>query len=829
MRILRRKKDKIAQQFYGHMTHTETIKKQSKAFLETANEYVHLRLIMLLGTTVLIAVLLFPSLLMTMPRYHIGDVAEKDIKSPKDFLIEDKEATQRKRQETARSILTIYDFDDTLASKLGGRITHAFKHMRALPAAANPGAIARGTDGVKDRKPGQSTPLTQTRSRHDLIWKEKQAFEDMLGVQVSNGVYKILEKENFSESMTREIVQLLRTVLQNGIAGNKQLVLQQQHKGIMVRTLSSKKEIHVNDLQRFYGLDEAKNALANSGRALLKDLDYSLRNVVIDLAQRLIQPNLTLNKGETEERRNKAVAEVKAVLTQIKKGEMLVREGQKVSQLHMDRLQALESEMRREHLFTITVGFILLAIAFFVISFTTNFRTDESLALKNIDLLFLCTMLVILFLLNEVSVYLVKGIARNIPYSIEASSAFYAIPVAAGAMTVCLFMGMQVALPFSLASAFVAAFLFENEFDMFLFFLLSGTLGAYWVRNCKERGTLIKAGLKVGLVNVPVVTALHMFRGSGLELNLLWDWVFSLLGGVSSGILATGFAPVVEMSFAYTTDIKLLELANLDRPVLRKLMLEAPGTYHHSVIVGCLGEAAAATIGANPLLAKVSGYYHDIGKLKKPLYFIENQVGHENRHDKLTPSMSSLILIAHVKHGVEIARNHRLGRELIDIIQQHHGTSLITYFYEKAKQLKGEDAVNTEHFKYPGPKPQTKEAGLVLLADVVEAASRSLENPTPARINGLVQRIINKIFLDGQLDECELTLKDLHEIAKSFNKILNGIHHHRIEYPKRVARIDGVTQKLNGNSDRRQARSLQNRSRGNREEGENNIKRLGMS
>jgi putative nucleotidyltransferase with HDIG domain len=793
------------------MTHTETIRKQSKTFLETANEHPHFRLVTLLGTTVLIAVLLFPSLLMTTPKYQIGDVAEKDIKSPKDFLIEDKEATQKKREQTARSVPNIYDFDDTMASKLGDRITHAFKHVRGLSAITNLHLIDEGT--------------TQSPSRHDLIWNEKQGFEHILGVQVSNGVYEILEKENFSESIRQELVRLLRPVFENGIAGNKQLVLQQQHKGIIVRTLSSKEEVHVNDLQNFYSLDEAKNAIANTGGTLLKHFDQSLRNLMSDLAQRLIQPNLTLNKGETEERRNKAVADVKAVLTQIKKGEMLVREGQKVSQLDMDRLQALESETRREHLLTISVGFILLAIAFFVISFTTNFSIDRSPTLGNKDIVFLCMMLVILFLLSEVSVYLAKGIARNIP----ASSALYAIPVAAGAMTVCLFLGMRVALPFSLASAFVTAFLFENEFDMFLFFLLSGILGAYWVRNCKERGTLIKAGLKVGLVNILVVTAVHMFRGSIPELNLLWDWGFSLLGGVSSGILATGFAPVVEMGFAYTTDIKLLELASLDRPILQKLMLEAPGTYHHSVIVGTLGEAAAATIGANPLLAKVSGYYHDIGKIKNPLYFIENQVGRENRHDKLAPSMSSLILIAHVKNGVGMARNHRVGRAIIDIIEQHHGTSLITYFYEKAKHLKGEDAVNMEHFRYPGPKPQTKEAGLVLLADAVEAASRSLENPTPARINGLVQNIINRIFLDGQLDECELTLKDIHEIAKSFDKILNGIHHHRIEYPQGVAMINGRTEKLNGNFYRRQTRSLQDRPRGNREEGRGNLKRFGMS
>jgi hypothetical protein len=390
---------------------------------------------------------------------------------------------------------------------------------------------------------------------------------------------------------------------------------------------------------------------------------------------------------------------------------------------------------------------------------------------------------------------------------------------------------MEVALPFALAAAFMTAFIFENRFEMFLFFLLSGMVGACLVRDCTERGTLIKAGLKVGLVNVIVVTALRMFTGSAFQASLVWDWAFGLLGGVSSGILTTGFTPVVEMTFAYTTGIKLLELANLDRPILRKLMLEAPGTYHHSVIVGSMGEAAAATIGANPLLAKVSGYYHDIGKIKKPLYFIENQEARKNRHDKLAPSMSSLILTSHVRDGAEIARRDKLGEAIVDIIQQHHGTSLITYFYEKAKKLKGEDMVNVEHFRYPGPKPQTKEAGLVLLADSVEAASRTLENPTPARIKGLVKRIIDNAFLDGQLDESELTLKDLTKITDSFNKILNGIYHHRIDYPNGndVAKIDRPTKKINGDSDRRQTKSSQDRPRQGREQGEKHIKRLRMS
>jgi hypothetical protein len=203
-------------------------------------------------------------------------------------------------------------------------------------------------------------------------------------------------------------------------------------------------------------------------------------------------------------------------------------------------------------------------------------------------------------------------------------------------------------------------------------------------------------------------------------------------------------------------------------------------------VVGNLGEAAAESIGANPLLARVAAYYHDIGKVSKPLYFIENQAGEENRHDKLTPSMSALILISHIKEGAELAREKHLGQPIIDIIRQHHGTALIKFFYDRAKtqaEAAGQ-TVEEKNFRYPGPKPQTREAGIVMLADCVEAASRSLVNPTPDHILGMVQNIINRIFTDGQLDECELTLKNLHEIAKSFNRILNGIYHHRIEYPE---------------------------------------------
>jgi len=290
---------------------------------------------------------------------------------------------------------------------------------------------------------------------------------------------------------------------------------------------------------------------------------------------------------------------------------------------------------------------------------------------------------------------------------------------------------------------------------------------------------------------------------------------------------------LIEMLFGFTTDIKLLELSSLDQPVLKDLMVKAPGTYHHSVVVSNMVEATAESIYANPLLAKVSAYYHDIGKIKKPLYFIENQMKGDNRHEKLAPSMSSLILTSHVKDGVELAKKHRLGKEIIDIIKQHHGTSVISYFYQKAKDQSKKRGgrsprIKEEDFRYPGPKPQTKEAGLVLVADAVEAASRTLVDPTPARIQGMVQKIINNIFSDGQLDECELTLKDINQIAKSFTKTLSGIFHSRIEYPEPITK--GVAEKKeNGDSNNLPLSYEKNGSQADKEKVKEDLKRLGIT
>lgn len=303
-------------------------------------------------------------------------------------------------------------------------------------------------------------------------------------------------------------------------------------------------------------------------------------------------------------------------------------------------------------------------------------------------------------------------------------------------------------------------------------------------------------------------TILLLFQGELFMAKAVSAIVFALSTVISITAIVSVMLPILEHIFTVTTDISLLELLDLNQPLMKNLIISAPGTYHHSVIVGTLVESAAEAVGVNPLLAKVSAYYHDIGKIKMPDYFVENQGGGVSKHERLTPHLSSITIVSHVKEGVELARQYKLPGSIIDIIQQHHGNGLITFFYRKAKDqyetyrtdahrvhdLHRHEAghgPSEDDYRYPGPKPQTRVAALVMMADAVEAASRVLTDPTPARVSDLVERIINHIFLEGQLDECELTLKDISAIKKHFSYILTGILHRRIDYPGFNFRAEG--------------------------------------
>jgi putative nucleotidyltransferase with HDIG domain len=386
-------------------------------------------------------------------------------------------------------------------------------------------------------------------------------------------------------------------------------------------------------------------------------------------------------------------------------------------------------------------------------------------------------------IVGRIFYYILEGFTTWLG-NIEPQLTMYAIPLATGSMLAALLIDTHTAIVFSVITSLLAGIWIGNPFYS-VFSFAAGLTAAFSVIRCKRRSAIWRAGLFVGLVSVLTSLIITFLQVQLLTLNTPITLGFALLNGLVVATLVSAFLPLLEYLFKLTTDISLLEHLDLNQPLMRNLLVEAPGTYHHSIIVGNLVESAAEAVGANPLLARVSAYYHDIGKIKMPEYFIENQPMSISRHDKLAPHMSSLILMSHVKEGVELAKQYKLPESIIDIIQQHHGTSVITYFYQKAKEQQGDTATPPAEndFRYTGPKPQTRVAALVLMADAVEAASRTLTDPIPTRISALVDRIINHFFLDGQLDACELTLKDLQEIKSHFVFLLTTMFHRRIEYP----------------------------------------------
>lgn len=782
--------------------------------------------IILLIISVVITFVFYPSLGGIEHDYEVGDVAQKNIKATSDFFVEDKQATENKKAEATANEFKVYEFNPALLSRLAQNIRNAFSEMNAYyPEENHASSLAEASDNPDS---AETLPLRQEHARADIIRDKKDEFEKKIGIDIDADAYSVLEKEHFSEIIAERIISVISEIYENGVVENKERFLSESDKGIVIKNLSLKNERVEQNPRRFYGVDQAKTMVRVVGESHLEGLGDQLRELIVDFSQRLVQPNITFSQGWTEDRRKKAAESIKPVLFRVKAGEMILREGDRVTALHLAKLDAFQSKTKQEQLVATGVGTTALFGVFLMVLYMLNSGNDRLMAGNhNKNLLFIASILTVLILIAAVSASIVEMLPQNLAYSLSPASIVYGIPVASGAMVICLFLGLQIAVAFALIISVLVTIIFNHQFDFFIYFFLSGAMGAYWVRHCRERKVFAKAGLYLGLLNVFLAGCIGLINADFLSIDFLWNLFFAFLGGIGAGILTSGIAVLFETLFGYATDITLLELANLERPILRRLMIEAPGTYHHSVIVGSLVEAAASDIGANPLLAKVCGYYHDIGKIKKPLYFIENQSSNKNPHDKLAPSMSRRILIAHVKDGIEMSKEHKLPHVVRSAIEQHHGTSLIRYFFDKAVKLQKDKSVKADDYRYPGPNPQTREAGLVMLADVVEAASRTLDNPTPARIQGLVQNLINKIFSDGQLSDCELTLKDLHSIAKSFNKILNGIHHHRIEYAEASVKANGKSK--NGSSDQEQSKEKKDRNRQGSDSGPKHLRRLGLS
>jgi putative nucleotidyltransferase with HDIG domain len=778
----------------------------------------------LVTLSLVISLLLFPNILSKPASYKLGDIAKRDIKASHDFLIENKALTEADREKAARDTMAVYDFDNAAVNVVPA-IREAFNMSRMLPV---PPSDLYGSDEQSASEEQRTT--TEDSVDYNIV---KNRFFSILEIPPDEDLFSQLVRFGFPSSVEETVVRMVTAVSGRGVVGNRAMLKNQIEKGgIVLHEIYSKKEISVTDFDRFFDLAGARQYVENQVDGLKASMQPpQLAGLSVRLAQALIEPNLTFNQRETEARKELARKSVKPVYFRMKKGEMLVREGERIGPEHLLRLsEAGKSFNRIDMIGRVPAMAILIGFLLFVV-YIVSLRGTKSIRADGRDLVFSASVLLSVFTFFWTYDYVADEIARGFG-SFSSTALLFAMPVATGAMLISIFQGTVMAVTFSLIISVLSSLLTGGRVEFFLYFFVSSIVAAYGVRNCHERGILIKTGLIVGLMNAVLALAVEMIYGSLYSLEALIAATCGLFGGLLSGVIATGILPLVEMSFGFTTDIKLLELGNLDQPLLRELMVRAPGTYHHSVIISNMVEATAKAVQANPLLAKVSAYYHDIGKMKKPLYFVENQTGSENKHERLAPSMSSLILISHVKDGAELAKKHKLGREIIDIIQQHHGSSLISFFYQKAKDRMGSRGsksteIKDEDFRYPGPKPQTKEAGLVMLADMVEAAARSLVDPTPARIQGMVQKIINKAFSDGQLDECELTLKDLHEIAKSFNKTLSGIFHHRIEYPEVVERTPKKAR--NGNTNHAATEDSGAKKSEDKAETEKGLRRLGLS
>jgi len=401
---------------------------------------------------------------------------------------------------------------------------------------------------------------------------------------------------------------------------------------------------------------------------------------------------------------------------------------------------------------------------FLVCIFTYLKFFSHNYSLLNLSLLFVIIFVISYFVIQE-------GLpVFYIPFAV--------IPM----LSAILFEELGLSLLLTLASSVSIAYL-VGDIQAGLLFLISGILSIILVRGARKRVTIIRAGFIVGLAQVIVLFFIDHFRIAYPQAYPMF-----ILNGIVSGVIVIGILPIFEYLFKTVTNISLLELADFSQPLLQRMVLEAPGTYHHSLVVGNLSEAACLTVGANALLARIGAYYHDIGKLEKPGYFSENQEEKNSKHDTLSPTMSKLVIMHHVNEGLELAKKYRLNPRLIDFIQRHHGTSLVYYFYRRAlESLEEDQEVREEGFRYPGPKPNTKETAVVLLADSVEAATKALKEPSPADIEDVVHKIINNKFIDRQLDECDLTLKDLEKISAVFIRILSGIYHARITYPETQA------------------------------------------
>ncbi len=523
-----------------------------------------------------------------------------------------------------------------------------------------------------------------------------------------------------------------------------------------------------------------------------KDLEKLLgeKEIAEEVSNQIkLKPNLIYNEEESQKRWKEAESKVKPVVITLKKGELIVRKGEKITPEVEEKLKAIKEVKERGRGINKYLSLFLLSLLLYY-SVLRMYKTLSPSAYDVKNLIFSLSAITLDIFLIKFFTFLSKLIIQSLNLPVESSLIY--VPLLSSVIFASMFINKKVAVIHSLPVAFISGFNLSKPFLLIIPIVVGSFFAAFDSRKFKKREVIYRAALKGAGIALIVELLLYYYAfGSKLWWNFSIEALLTGVGALLTAIIVNGLSPLITNLFNFTTDIVYMELINLNHPLLRKLVLKAPGTYSHSVMVATLAEAAAEAIGVNALLAKAGGLFHDIGKLKNPQAFIENQMGGVNIHDKLPPEKSAAILRSHVEYGEELGKKYKLPQKVIDIIKQHHGTKLMKYFYHKAKELY-KDKVDEKIYRYPGPKPQFKESGIIMLADTVEAAVRSMkESGKPLDLEKVIHKLVMDTVEEGQLNQSGLSLKELGIIEKVFKKVLSGIYHNRIEYPEDVKNDKG--------------------------------------
>ncbi|MGC3996184.1 MAG: HDIG domain-containing protein [Anaeromyxobacter sp.] len=709
--------------------------------------------------------LLSPTSLVRLPGHDkLGTPAPATVRADRDYDIEDQEATARRRSEAAGAVRPVYDRDVGAGDEAAARVRAAFQVMReeesallaATPTPA-PGELARRWSA------------------------QRGAFVSRLQVVVRDEDLAALSAARFSEQVEREIVALAQRGLAGMVVEDLQLLAADRQQGLAVRSAVGGElqgERVDSDLALVRDVASARAEVAQTGAARLASEKPALRAAAVRIASAMVRPTLVQAQAETDRRRAEARAAVKPVVLAVKRGERVLSEGEVIEERHLVILDGMRAQGAGQDLTHVRLGggaLVALVVALLWVFARRNLPRFKP---GRRDSTFLASSLIGTLGLAAAGLAVVGELHERLP-GLPPNALQYLLPVAAGALLVRQVLSAEVALLFALAAGLASGLLAPQSPGYAVYATLTSIAAAGLPSGGQDRARHFRTGAGVGLVGAGVVAALGLNAGlspSDVAANAL----SAFLGGLLVVPLAVVcFLPLVEGIFGYVTDQGLLELANLNHPALKELIIQAPGTYHHAIVMGALVEAGAQAIGANPLLARVCAYYHDIGKTRNPLAFEENQRG-DTRQDPQAPSMGALVVKRHVTDGLELARRWKLPRPVRDAIAEHHGTRRTGIFWEQARRAVEDGSargpLDESLFRYPGPRPQSRESALVMIADACEASSRALDTPTGEPLRQLVEARIDEIFADGQLDDCELTLRDLTAVAAAMVRALDAIH-----------------------------------------------------